>query len=172
MKYLQTLLRVTLAGLIGAVLLLISFSSFGFTDPSGELTLNRKNDPLMVFTQWHFVDFQLQEGNLESLEFTAHVLPIFEVTRRVYLNLDEYQDQVIVMRAYEGIQMGKNQYMAKAEIRIDESLINGYFIYGESEDHQYAIEGHFETEDNLVVPDLAGEDINYVLRAKLKHKLK
>ncbi|MDW3212082.1 MAG: hypothetical protein R8N23_19595 [Reichenbachiella sp.] len=170
MKYLQTLLRVTLAGLIGAALLLISFASFGRTDPTGELTLNRKNDPLMVFTQWHFVDFQLAEDELESLEFTAHVLPIYEITRRVYLNLDEYQDQVIVMRAHQGIQMGENQYMAKAEIKINESIISGFFIYGESEDHRYAIEGHFETEDNLVVPDLAGEDINYVLRAKLKHK--
>ncbi|MEP2023959.1 MAG: hypothetical protein ABJH98_17145 [Reichenbachiella sp.] len=170
MKYLQTLLRVTLAGLIGAMLLLVSFSSFGSTEPSGELTLNRKNDALMVFTQWHFVDFQLEEGNLESLKFTAHVLPIFEVTRRVYLNLDEYQDQVIVMRAHEGKHMGANQYMAKAEIRINESIISGYFIYGESEDHRYAIEGRFETEDNLVVPDLGGEDINYVLRAKLKQK--
>lgn len=170
MKYLITLLRVSIAGLIGAVLLLISFSAFAYSDPSGELTLNRKNDPLMVFTQWHFVDFKLPNGNLEALEFTAHVLPIYEVKRRVFLNLDEYQDQIIVMRAHKGTRMGRNQYMAKAEIKINESVISGVFIYGEAEDHQYAIEGHFETEGNLVVPHLMGEDINYVLRAKLIHK--
>lgn len=170
MKFLHTLFRISIAGLIGAVLLLISISAFAFSEPSGELTLNRKNDALMVFTQWHFVDFKLPEGNLEELEFTAHVLPIYEVKRRVYLNLDDYQDQVIVMRAHNGIRMGENQYMAKAEIKINESIISGYFIYAQAEDHQYAIEGHFETEGNLVVPDLMGEDINYVLRAKLTHK--
>lgn len=159
-----------LAGIVGAGLLCISISCFGFSDPSGELTLNRKNDPLMVFTQWHFVDFKLPEGNLEALEFTAHVLPIFEVQKRVYLNLEEYKDQVIVMRAYEGIQMGENQYMARAEIKIREAIISGYFIYGQSEDEHFAIEGHFETENNLIVPDLMGEDINYVLRARLMHK--
>ncbi|SMD33935.1 hypothetical protein SAMN04488029_1751 [Reichenbachiella faecimaris] len=162
--------RASTTGILAVGLLLISLSCFGLSDPSGELTLNRKNDALMVFTQWHFVDFKLPGGNLEALEFTAHVLPIFEVKRRVYLNLDEYQDQVIVMRAYQGSQVGENQFIAMAEIKIQEAIISGYFIYGRAEDHQYAIEGHFETEGNLVVPDMMGEDINYVLKARLTHK--
>lgn len=155
--------------ILAFVMVLCSFSSMAISEPSGQLTLSRHNDALMVFTQWHFVAFNMPDGKLENLEFTAHVLPIFEVQKRVSLNLDQYEDQVIVMRAFESTRMGQNQYMAKAEIKINDAIITGYFLYGKANGSEEAIEGHFETEDNLIVPGMMGEDINYVLRAKVSH---
>ncbi|UXX80954.1 hypothetical protein N7E81_07555 [Reichenbachiella carrageenanivorans] len=153
------------------VVCLLTLSSFVAEPVTSELTLNMRDEPLLVFTHWQFTDFKIPDQKLENLSFTAHVEPVYKINKRVFQSLDHSGVDMIVINVYEAAKKGENQYMAKADIVFNDMVINGYFLYGCARGNHSMIEGRFETEDNLIMPNVIAQDLNYVLKTKLTKRI-
>ena len=145
------------------IILFLIMTGFGMVPRKGEISLqflNPEDSKALTFTKWRFVNYEMPNGRLDKLSFSALIKPEYFKTENqipdesiVDLMTELYGEKVMI-QVFDAEKIKDRQFQANAIIQTGDRITRGRFYYSPSTSEYYSFDGEFETEDNWINPEL------------------
>lgn len=146
------------------IILFVVLTGFGTVPRKGEISLQFLkpiDSESVTFTKWRFVNYDLPNGELDKLRFSALIKPEYFEMRSGNRNenvvdlLTQLYGEKVMIQVFDAERIRDHQYRANAVIQAAGRITQGQFYYKPSSSDYYSFEGEFETDDNWINPELS-----------------